>query len=388
MQLSHNIFKMYLLKAVLWFMVAMPIIVLFFQEHGLTLTEVMILQSIYSFSVALFEIPSGFIADVFGRKRTIVLSTIFTFIGFLVFSFFGGFYAFAIAQVLVGIGGSLMSGSDSAIIYDTLLETKSKTSYTKIEGRNYAIGNFSEAAAGILGGFLAVGSLYLPIYVQTSILFFSIPIALTLVEPTIHEENKLDRSFRAIMEVVKFSLVDNTRLRWLIIYSSAMGVATLSMAWFAQPFFKEVGVPLAYFGILWAGLNFSVGLTSFNAHHFDKKENNHKMLIYLSLGMITSFILLGFNSSMFGLVFILIIYLLRGIVTPILRNAINENTTSNKRATVLSIRSFIIRISFAICAPILGYIAENYSLSNSFYVLALVVGVFSLLASFKLSSLD
>ena len=388
MKLRHNILKMYLLKAVLWFMVAMPIIVLFFQEHGLSLTEVMILQAIYSLSVALFEIPSGYIADIFGRKQTIVFSTIFSFIGFLVFSFYGGFYAFALAQVLVGIGGSLMSGSDIAIIYDTLLETKSKTSYTKIEGRNYAIGNFSEAAAGILGGFLAVGSLYLPIYVQTSILFFSIPIALTLVEPTIHEENKLDRSFRAIMEVVKFSLVDNTRLRWLIIYSSAMGVATLSMAWFAQPFFKEVGVPLAYFGILWAGLNFSVGLTSFNSHQFDKKENNHKMLIYLSLGMITSFILLGFNSSMFGLVFILIIYLLRGLVTPILRNAINENTTSNKRATVLSIRSFIIRISFAICAPILGYIAENYSLSNSFYVLALVVGVFSLLASFKLSSLD
>ena len=117
-------------------------------------------------------------------------------------------------------------------------------------------------------------------------------------------------------------------------------------------------------------------------------ENNYKMLIYLSLAMFTSFILLGFNSSMFGLVFILIIYLLRGIVTPILRNEININTTSNKRATVLSIRSFVIRISFAICAPILGYIAENYALANSFYVLALVVGIFSLLASFKLSSLD
>jgi predicted MFS family arabinose efflux permease len=104
--------------------------------------------------------------------------------------------------------------------------------------------------------------------------------------------------------------------------------------------------------------------------------------------MVMSFILLGFNSSMYGLIFILIIYLLRGIVTPILRNAINENTTSNKRATVLSIRSFIIRISFATCAPILGYIAENYALGNSFYVLALVVGVFSLLASFRLSSLD
>ena len=384
MQLSHNIFKMYLLKAVLWFMVAMPIIVLFFQEHGLTLTEVMILQSIYSFSVALFEIPSGFIADVFGRKRTIVLSTIFTFIGFLVFSFFGGFYAFAIAQVLVGIGGSLMSGSDSAIIYDTLLETNSKTTYTKIEGRTYAIGNFSEAFAGILGGFLAVGSIYMPIYVQTSILFFSIPIAFTLIEPSMHKENKLDRSFKAVLEVVKFAMVDNQKLKWLIIYSSAMGVATLSMAWFAQPFFKSINIPLAYFGILWAVLNFSAGLTSFNAHQFDKKDKNYKMLFYLSLAMTTSFILLGFNASVFGLIFILFIYLLRGLVTPILRNAINENTTSNKRATVLSIRSLIIRISFAISAPILGYIADNYSLAISFYGLAIVVGFFSILSAIKL----
>jgi len=369
-------------------MVAMPIIVLFFQEHGLSLTQVMLLQAIYSLSVALFEIPSGYIADIFGRKQTIVLSTIFAFIGYLVFSFYGGFYAFAIAQVLIGIGGSLMSGSDSAIIYDTLLETNNKTSYTKIEGRSYAIGNFSEALAGILGGFLAVGSIYLPIYVQTSILFFSIPIALTLVEPTMHKENKLGRSFSAIMGVVRFAILEHAKLRWLIIYSSAMGVATLSMAWFAQPFFNQVGVPLAYFGILWAGLNFSAGITSFNAHKFDKKENNYSMLIYLSLAMFISFILLGFNDSLLGLIFILIIYLLRGIVTPILRNEINTNTTSNKRATVLSVRSFIIRISFAICAPILGYIAENYSLANSFYLLAVVVGFFSLLASFRLSKLD
>ena len=55
MHLKSNINKMYLLKAVKWFMIIMPIIVLFFEEHGLSLTQIMILQATYSFTVALFE---------------------------------------------------------------------------------------------------------------------------------------------------------------------------------------------------------------------------------------------------------------------------------------------------------------------------------------------
>ena len=104
----------------------------------------------------------------------------------------------------------------------------------------------------------------------------------------------------------------------------------------------------------------------------------------MSLSMTISFIMLGYNNSFIGLIFILFIYLLRGLVTPILRNAINEATSSNKRATVLSIRSLIIRVSFAISAPILGYIADNYSLAISFYGLAILVGLFSILSAIKL----
>ena len=118
------------------------------------------------------------------------------------------------------------------------------------------------------------------------------------------------------------------------------------------------------------------------------KYINHKQLKYITLAMFISFVLLAVNNSVYGLLFILFIYLLRGVITPILRNEINIHTSSNKRATVLSIRSFIIRISFAICAPILGYIADNYSLASSFYILAIIVGLFSFLSSYKLSKLD
>ena len=387
MHLRHNIIKMYFLKGVLWFMLSMPIIVLFFQEHGLSLTEIMTLQAIYSFTVALFEIPSGYLADFFGRRTCIILSSIFSFLGYLFFCFYSGFYFFLIAQVLLGIAGSLISGSDSALIYDTLIQIDKKNTYTKIEGKNYAIGNFSEAIAGIFGGFLAVTSLYLPVYIQTVVLFLSIPIAFTLVEPKFKKGNRIDRSFKFISDVVKYALVDSAKLKWLIIFSSAMGLATLSIAWFAQPFFTIINLPLAYFGVIWALLNFSTGITSYNSHLFFLSKN-YKFLMYISILMCFSYFALGLNMSYFGLIFIFSIYLLRGVMTPFLRNEINVNTTSDKRATVLSIRSFIIRISFAIFAPILGYIAENYSLSFSFYFISLFVGMFSLLSSYKLIKLD
>ena len=183
-------------------MLSMPIIILFFKENGLSLTEIMALQGAYSLTVALFEVPSGYLADMFGRKSCIVFSTIFSFVGFLFFCFFSGFYYFLVAQILVGFAGSLISGSDSAIIYDTLLQINNKDSYAKIEGRNYAIGNFSEATAGIFGGFLAVSSIYLPVYAQTAFIFLSIPIAFTLVEPEIKNITSSKNSLHSIFILV------------------------------------------------------------------------------------------------------------------------------------------------------------------------------------------
>ena len=136
---KDNIVKLHILKGISWFMLSMPIIVIFFQDHGLSLTQIMQLQAAYSLSVAIFEIPSGYIADLFGRKKTIVLSTLFSFFGFLIFSFFSGFNEFIIAEICVGIGGSLMSGSDTALLYDTLIEENEQKTYTKVEGKKYAI---------------------------------------------------------------------------------------------------------------------------------------------------------------------------------------------------------------------------------------------------------
>ena len=379
MSLKYNILKMYLLKGVTWFMVAMPIIVIFFQENDLSTTEIMILQAVYSLTIAILEIPSGFFADSYGRKNSILISTFFSFIGYIILSTYSGFNQYLIAEILLGVGGSLISGADSAIIYDTLIELDDEDSYTKIEGKNYAIGNFSEAIAGILGGFLALSSIYLPIYIQTFVIMLSIPIAFSLVEPK--RTFKIATSLNSILNIVKDTFIHNKKLKWYIIYSSAMGMTTLSVAWFVQPFLSTIDMPLTYFGIIWAGLNIMAGLTSYYSYIF----NNSKLLIYISIYMSISLICLGFNISLFGLFFIALVYLLRGIITPHLRNLININTTSERRATVLSLRSFMIRLSFALTAPLLGYITDIYTINYVFFLLAGTAGITSLLAAYKLS---
>jgi MFS family permease len=101
-------------------MLVMPIVVLFYKENGLNVTQVFILQSVYSLSIVLLEIPSGYFADVLGRKNTISLGAILGFVGYAIYSVTSGFWGFFIAEVLLGFGQSMISGADSALLYDSL----------------------------------------------------------------------------------------------------------------------------------------------------------------------------------------------------------------------------------------------------------------------------
>ena len=204
MNIHSNIWKLYVIKGLKWFMIVMPIVVLFFQENGLNLKEVMILQGIYSFMVAAMEIPSGYLADVFGRKNTLLTGAIFCFFGFLIISLSFSFWYFIIGEIILGVGSSFISGADSAILYDSLAENKKENEYTKVEGVAYGIGNFSEAIAGICGGLLAEISLRLTWEVQVVVAGLIIPFTFLLVEPKVHQKNKLPKSFKAIWKVVRF----------------------------------------------------------------------------------------------------------------------------------------------------------------------------------------
>ena len=169
MSLKKNIIALYLIKVSKWFTLVMPIIVLFYKECGLDLADIFILKSVYSIAMVSLEIPTGYLADVWGRRNCLIAGCIFCFLGFTNYSISDTFTAFFLSEILLGFGQSLVSGADSALLYDTMLHYKKEDEYLKYEGRVTMVGNFSEAFAGIFSGLLAVYSLRLPFYVQSGI---------------------------------------------------------------------------------------------------------------------------------------------------------------------------------------------------------------------------
>lgn len=375
---ANNIKYLYLIKMAKWFSLVMPIVVVFFQDNGLKMTDIMLLKSIYSIAVVCMEIPSGYCADVWGRKKTLIVGTFLGFTGYIIYSFSFGFFAFLAAEVVLGIGHSLISGADSAIMYDSLLEQKKEKDYLKHEGRLYSAGNFAEAIAGIAGGLLAAISLRLPFICQSFVAFIGFPAALLLVEPACASLGK-HKGIKDILRVVRFALIEDKELRWNILYSSVIGCSTLTMAWFLQPFFKEAGIPVAWFGFIWTALNLSVGLTSAFSYRIENKLGQIKTSLLIAFGISLGYIVGGLSISIAGLGIIVFFYLIRGIASPVLKEYINRITASEVRATVLSIRNFVIRLIFAGVAPLLGIMTDTISLKWAFITSGCIFLTFSII---------
>ena len=86
MQLKSNIYYLYVIKIAKWFNLVMPTIVLFYQNLGMGMQEILLLKAIYSVAIVTFEIPSGYCADAWGRKKTLVAGSILGALGFVIYS--------------------------------------------------------------------------------------------------------------------------------------------------------------------------------------------------------------------------------------------------------------------------------------------------------------
>ncbi len=360
----------------------MPVIVLFYQDNGLGMQQIFWLKSIYSVAIVAMEIPSGYMADVWGRKKTLVLGGLLGAVGFAVYSFSYGFWAFAVAEVILGIGHSFVSGADSALLYDTLKADGRDKEYIKQEGWITSSGNFSEALAGICGGLLATISFRMPFYFQFAVASLAVPASLLLKEPQIHGK-ELTTSFKAIVQTIH-QTIKHSKLRSALLVSSATGTASLTFAWFVQPYFEQAGLPLSLFGVMWTLLNLSVGISSMFSYRAERYLGQRNSILLIIFSLSAGYFLAAWKISLIGIAILFLFYLFRGIAHPILKDYINQYTRSEVRATILSLRNFVIRINFALVGPLLGYLTDQFSLNVAFIAAGFSYLIVALLAAIPL----
>ena len=372
--MRRNLIALYLIELSKWFSLVMPIIVLFYEEQGLGLHEVFVLKSVYSVAAVTLEIPSGYLADVWGRKRCLFWGSVLFFLGYLLYSFTGAFSAFLCAELLLGAGQTLVNGADSALLYDTAAHYKAEQHYLRYEGRLTMIGNFAEAIAGIFGGLLAAYSLRFPFYGQAIVAFIGIPAALAIRE--YNHSRAVRNPAGEMLRIIRYSLGENKVLRYNILFSGIIGAATLTMAWFVQPILMQLQTPTSYYGVIWTVLNLTVGIAALYSDRVEQAlgmRRSNGLILVVIVGGYAALALLPLTYACLAILFLF--YIVRGFATPILKGYINQMTFSEMRATVLSIRNFIIRLLFAAIAPFIGWLNDYYSLQVALLISALIIGI-------------
>ena len=369
---AGNVWKLFAIQACRWFLLLMPILVLFYQDNGLSLHDVFLVQAFFSICIILFEVPSGYFSDRLGRRTSLLIGSVVGAIGFGVYAFAHEMTHFLLAQFLIAIGASFLSGTDSAMLYDTLLQLGRQGEFQKVAGRYGSIGNFSEGAAALVGGSLALISLRTPLYAQAVLMTCLIPLAWSLVEPERSRLEPTESNLRAVLRIVHYALHGHAEVKWLILYSSLVGTSTLTIVWFVQPYLVAADLPLVWFGTAWAILQFSVGLFALMAYRIERALGRRKAMISLIAMSALGYFGLSQFQELWAAPILLLFYLVRGINGPVLADYINRCVSSDIRATVLSIKALVGRVMFAIIGPIAGWVSDVYSLSAAFALCGVV----------------
>ncbi|MFC2165827.1 MFS transporter [Acidobacteriota bacterium] len=375
---KSNIWKIYIYKFLSEFYLIVPILIPFYESNGLTKTQVFTVQASYALAVLLLEVPSGYLADVIGRRKTLILGAIGLPLGLFIYVSSGTFFMFVLAELVLAAAGSMRSGCESALIYDTLIQMGAETEYKKFEGRTQSFTRFGSAMASILGGLAALLSFNTPFYINIATSVFMLPLALSLIEPE-RKSLKSQNPLRDILRICGFCFT-HPKLRLLMLFSAMIMSTSIVGVWSYFLYYESLKINLGYFGIIFAVFHLSSALGSTKAHSLEKTIGPKKS-ITLALVIGINFLLLGFFREIWLIPLIFLNALIWGLVYPLFLDYMNRLTKSETRATVLSVANMTGALSYVIIAPLFGKLVDLLSLAKAHIIIGIYVLLYGSLAT-------
>jgi len=376
--LERNIKYYYLFSIFCFTPIAIPILTVFWQNNGLTLSDIYLLEAIFSVIVVIIDVPMGMIADKIGKRTSIKYSTIMMFLGWISYASGSSFFAFLIAEIFLAIAQALISGADSSLLYETLKALDRENEFKRHEGRSRALQMYSFAVCNLIGGVIAhnFGS-------RIAVLATAIgPIISFFILTRILEVNKvqkmetLSQSWKEYKKLISSSfkfVLKHKLIQWNILFFSIITGSSVWLLWLYQPYMELTGLPIWFFGVAFAIFNFFAATMSGLSNRIIRNISTSKVYILLSVLQLLPLLLMSTIIGRFSFLFILGQQAVRGMLRPVISNEILKYTYSDKRATVLSLASLGSRLFFSITSPIFILIANDGIIKNIFMQFYLLI---------------
>lgn len=372
--LRNNISKIYLMVFFQSAMVVTAIFVPLMQQHGLTMAQVLQTQALFALAVALLEVPSGYLADLWGRKNTILCGEALCLISFLWLIQADGFGDFIIYELLMGIGVSLCSGADLALLYDSQSALQRLKSGHGQQGSQHisrlvSVEGIAGGIAALVTSVLCLWSMDWVLYVQALTSAIAVLFALTLVEAPreISVGGHRDNAQR-----IKQAILQNPTVQWTALAIITFTLMALYAFWLYQKYWESLDIPLHWFGYIWGTHCLVRGLTARLAPALERQLGLRNLFVVMAALPIIGLVGMGMINTRWGLLFGLLIPFAYGLSTVVFYDALNQRVAAEFRATANSLVSLGVRSIFIVTGPVLGYLVDSQGVSYAILTLAVV----------------
>lgn len=374
----------------------LPVLMLYYGYKGVSIGEFFLIQGFSSLVVFFTEVPTGYIADIFSRKKVAVLGFLVWSVGYLFWIFGYGFWPILIGELIFGLSLSLLSGTFEAYMFDLLKKRGKEGLFHKKFAKYNVFSNIGLFVATISGSVLyeKIGA------DETVWLCFMcsfIAFVLMLFMPEISEAQRVvSKDKSKIKDIIDIFIktLKNKSVRDLMLFSGIYGVMTLVLMWGLQAVMIERNVPVMLFGVI-LGIN-SLGRiiwSSISGKLYDKL----RIIKIFKLMLIILFI--AYLGAIFSLkveyvfVYVCLALMIIGCGAVILSRIsistqINHITKSDERATVLSVKSMADKMCTSFGMMALKPLFDTIGIGNTFVVtFVLIVPLFVLFYRFRKNDL-
>ena len=375
-------------------------IILIFLNDGLSYFQIGFLYSIREITIQIFEIPSGMLADSWGRRKTMLIALLSYVVSFIFFYLSNSFLFYLIAMIFFGFAEAFRSGTHKAMIVDYLNQNQLSNIITRYYGSTRSWSQMGSSIAAIGGATIVfISGEYKLIFLITIIpyllnlfLIWSYPKSLDNKSEEVHNLNIFEIIKNTFFESLKtFSKPEIVR----VLFSSSTIIAFFkSLKDYIQPMISALALSLTVLitfeqisdvqresiliGLIYSIIFIITSLSSRYAFKIEQKFKNSANaanFIYLMAGVsiLLAGLLYNFEFQTVAIVLFLGLYISQNFRRPIMVTYISEKIPEKILATGLSVESQLKTLIIVILSPVLGLLIDTFTLSTGIIFCGLLI---------------